>query len=128
MAAVESCLCQRHPLLLTLAVPSLLHHFSSELGQQRICTLHLVLHIVHPVAQSAVHGITNIHAYRIDVAAARVAAGYAPLLLVMQVLLQCPQLQQLSVTECPQLETVMLWCDELTQLDLSGVTADAATL
>lgn len=39
---------------------------------------------------------------------------------VLQVLLQCPKLQTLSITGCSRLEVLMLWSDELTELDLTG--------
>lgn len=39
----------------------------------------------------------------------------------MQVLLQCPKLQCLSMTGCSQLESLMLWSDEITELDLTGM-------
>jgi hypothetical protein len=42
------------------------------------------------------------------------------LLLPLQVLLQCPKLQSLSITGCSQLESLMLWSDEITELDLTG--------
>lgn len=38
----------------------------------------------------------------------------------MQALIHCPRLNKLSLTDCPQLECLMLWSDELTELDLSG--------
>jgi hypothetical protein len=37
------------------------------------------------------------------------------------VLLQCPKLQTLSITGCSRLEVLMLWSDELAELDLSGM-------
>lgn len=37
-----------------------------------------------------------------------------------QVILQCPRLQTLSITGCGRLEVLLLWSDELTELDLSG--------
>lgn len=40
-----------------------------------------------------------------------------------KVLLHCPHLSQLAITNCPALDTVMLWSDELTTLDLSGCTS-----
>jgi hypothetical protein len=44
----------------------------------------------------------------------------AALLLPLQVLLQCPKLQSLTITGCSQLESLMLWSDEITELDLTG--------
>jgi hypothetical protein len=41
-------------------------------------------------------------------------------LLPLQVLLQCPKLQSLAITGCSQLESLMLWSDEITELDLTG--------
>jgi hypothetical protein len=38
----------------------------------------------------------------------------------LQVLLQCPKLQSLAITGCSQLESLMLWSDEITELDLTG--------
>lgn len=38
----------------------------------------------------------------------------------LQALIHCPRLNKLSITDCPALETVMLWTDELTELDLTG--------
>lgn len=35
-------------------------------------------------------------------------------------LLQCPKLQSLAITGCSQLESLMLWSDEITELDLTG--------
>jgi hypothetical protein len=37
-----------------------------------------------------------------------------------QVLLQCPRLQALCITGCCRLETVMVWSEDLTELDLTG--------
>lgn len=45
---------------------------------------------------------------------------------VLQVLLQCPKLQTLSITGCSRLEVLMLWSDELTELDLTGNDTQAA--
>lgn len=41
-----------------------------------------------------------------------------------KVLLQCPRLQTLKITGCSRLAVLMLWSDELQQLDLTGVRAD----
>lgn len=41
-------------------------------------------------------------------------------MLVAQALIHCPRLNKLSITDCGQLETIMLWTDELTELDLTG--------
>lgn len=37
-----------------------------------------------------------------------------------QALIHCPRVNKLAVADCPQLETLMLWSDELTELDLTG--------
>ena len=37
-------------------------------------------------------------------------------------LIHCPHLSQLVLTDNPRLETIMIWSDELTELDLSGCT------
>jgi hypothetical protein len=37
-----------------------------------------------------------------------------------QALLHCPRLNKLTITDCGQLTTLMLWTDELTELDLTG--------
>lgn len=44
-----------------------------------------------------------------------------PLAAMLQALIHCPRLNKLSITDCPALETLMLWTDELTELDLTGV-------
>jgi hypothetical protein len=36
------------------------------------------------------------------------------------VLLHCPKLTNLSIANNPELETAMIWSDELTSLDLTG--------
>lgn len=38
----------------------------------------------------------------------------------LQVLLQCPKLQTLLITGCSKLEVLMLWSEEITELDLTG--------
>jgi hypothetical protein len=37
-----------------------------------------------------------------------------------QALLHCPKLQALQISSCPRLETLMVWSDELRELDLTG--------
>ena len=40
----------------------------------------------------------------------------------MQVLIHCPHLTKLTVIGNPKLETVMIWSDELLELDMAGCT------
>ena len=35
-------------------------------------------------------------------------------------MIHCPRLNNLVITDCPLLETVMIWSDELINLDLTG--------
>lgn len=44
----------------------------------------------------------------------------SPRLALPQALLHCPKLQQLRLSNCPALETLMIWSDELKELDLTG--------
>ena len=37
-----------------------------------------------------------------------------------QALIHCPHLTKLTITDNPKLETLMIWSDELTELDLTG--------
>ncbi len=37
-----------------------------------------------------------------------------------QALLHCPKLQQLRLSDCPALETLIIWSDDLKELDLTG--------
>lgn len=39
-----------------------------------------------------------------------------------QVLIHCPHLTKLVIMDNPRLETVMIWSDELTELDMAGCT------
>lgn len=39
---------------------------------------------------------------------------------VPQALLHCPHLSTLTISDNPELETLMIWSDDLTHLDLSG--------
>lgn len=39
---------------------------------------------------------------------------------LVQALVHCPHLSKIVITDCPQLETVMLWSNELSELDMSG--------
>jgi hypothetical protein len=45
----------------------------------------------------------------------------------VQVLLQCPRLQALSITGCSQLEVLMLWSEDITELDLTGGPVEPQT-
>lgn len=45
----------------------------------------------------------------------------------LQVLLQCPKLQHLAMTGCSNLGSLMLWSDELQELDLTGAIAGYPT-
>ena len=47
--------------------------------------------------------------------------GHSSLLFAfLQALLHCPHLSSLTISDNPDLDTVMIWSDDLTHLDLSG--------